>query len=410
MLCVLLTKKPQKIILFQMRKLKIKKSPGQKPQLPKGEYGFVIGNGTSRKDLNIEQLMDYGLLYACNWFFKEEFRPHLLISSDEPMTRTIVKQYSQYPKSNWFYTWYPKPGSGAKKATTPEKFAAGPMAAHLAAYHFESPKVFLIGMDFFGFGSKDKEENGVMNNLYEGMKHYAKIPEEDNHKNGAPTYRNWQRRYQWILKRYPNTQFYHVNPFEGKSPERLRGFENFHQITFDNLIDHLTNDAELVDILEKTEEDKKLALETNPDDVRACIERQIAGQENCIYPDLLNPQDVLNIRVNVSKEYEKILKKQGQIEGLELGLNIAGFEIKVPPQLVREGNITRIASVKEIENSFNKEHQFRTVLAQQSEVMEAKFNVDVSPQKTKKQPSMDLPPPPPPPGMDLPPPPPPPSV
>lgn len=391
-----------------MRKLKIKKSPGQKPNLPKGEYAFVIGNGTSRKDLNIEQLMDYGLLYGCNWFFREEFRPHLLVSSDEPMTRTIIKQYSQYPKSNWFYTWYPKPGSGSKKATTPEKFAAGPMAAHLAAYHFESPKVFLIGMDFFGFGSTDKEQNGLMNNLYEGMKHYAKVPEEENQKNGAPTYRNWQRRYQWILKRYPNTQFYHVNPFEGKSPERLRGFDNFHQITFDNLIDHLKKDVELVDILEKTDEDRKLAKEINPDDIRACLERQIAGQENCIYPDLLNPQDVLNIRVQVSKEYEKILKKQGQIEGLELGLNIAGYEIKVPPQLIREGNITRIANVKEIENFFNKEHQLRTALAQQSEVMEVKFNVDVSPQKTEKKPSMDLPPPPPP-GLDLPPPPPPPS-
>jgi len=41
--------------------------------------------------------------------------------------------------------------------------------------------------------------------------------------------------------------------------------------------------------------------------------------------------------------------------------------------------------------------------------MEVKFNVDVSPQKTEKKPSMDLPPPPPPPGLDLPPPPPPPS-
>ena len=392
-----------------MRKLKIKKSPGSKPNLPRGEYSFIIGNGTSRKNLKIEQLMSYGLLFACNWFFREDFRPHVLVASDEPMSRSILKKYEAYSRNNWFYTWYPKPGSGAKKAKTPEKFAAGPMATHLAAYTFESPKVFLIGMDFFGFGSIDKEQNGLMNNLYEGMKHYAKVPEEENQKNGAPTYRNWQRRYQWILKRFPNTQFYHVNPFEGKSPERLRGFDNFHQITFDNLIDHLKNDVELVDILEKTDEDKKLAWEINPDDIRACIERQMCGQENCIYPDLLNPQDVLNIRVQVSKEYEKLLKKQGQIDGLELGMNIAGFEVKIPPQLIREGNITRIAKVKEIENSFNQEHQLRSALAQQSEVMEAKFNVDVSPQKTEKKTSIDLPPPPPPPGLDLPPPPPPPS-
>jgi len=393
-----------------MHKLKIKKSPGQKPQLPKGTYSFVIGNGSSRKDLDVQQLMDYGLLFGCNWFFKEEFRPHVLVASDEPMTKTILKTYSQYPKNNWFYTWYPKPGSGAKKAKSPEKFAAGPMATHLAAYHFESPKVFLIGMDFFGFGSKDKDNNGLMNNLYEGMKHYAKPSTDENVKNGAPTYRNWQRRYQWILKRFPNTEFYHVNPFEGKSPERLRGFSNFHQITFENLVDHLQNDVELVDILEKTDEDVKLATITNQDDVRACIERQLVGQENCIYLDLSPPQEVLNLRVQVSKQYEQILRDKGSIEGYELGIEIAGFNCIVPPSVIKEGNIQRIANVKEIERIFNQENVVRQQLAQVSEVMESPFDVDIKPKGKKKKDSVGLPPPPQSMGMKLPPPPPPPSI
>lgn len=391
-----------------MRKLKIKKSPGTKPKLPKGEYAFIIGNGTSRKDLNIKQLMDYGLFFACNWFFREEFRPHVLVASDEPMSKSILKNYQAYPRGNWFYTWYPKPGSGSKKATTPEKFAAGPMAAHIAAFQYESPKVFLIGMDFFGFGSKDKNNNGVMNNLYEGMKHYAKKPEDKNAKNGAPTYRNWQRRYQWIIKRFPDTQFYHVNPFDGKSPERLRGFDNFHQITFDNLIDHLTKDVELVDILEKTEEDKKLANEVNPDNILACLERQLAGQENCIYPDMLQPQDVLNIRVNVNKEYDKLLKKQKHVEGYELGINVGGYDVKVPPMLIKEGNISRVATTKEIERQFNKEFDFREQCARESEVIETKFKIDFNLKKEKA--TSDLPPPPPPPAFDLPPPPPPPAL
>ena len=391
-----------------MRKLKIKKSPGTKPKLPRGEYAFIIGNGTSRKDLNIKQLMDYGLFFACNWFFREEFRPHVLVASDEPMSKSILKNYQAYPRGNWFYTWYPKPGSGSKKATTPEKFAAGPMAAHIAAFQYESPKVFLIGMDFFGFGSKDKNNNGVMNNLYEGMKHYAKKPEDKNAKNGAPTYRNWQRRYQWIIKRFPDTQFYHVNPFDGKSPERLRGFDNFHQITFDNLIDHLTKDVELVDILEKTEEDKKLAHEVNPDNILACLERQLAGQENCIYPDMLQPQDVLNIRVNVNKEYDKLLKKQKHVEGYELGINVGGYDVKVPPMLIKEGNISRVATTKEIERQFNKEFDFREQCARESEVIETKFKIDFNLKKEKA--TSDLPPPPPPPAFDLPPPPPPPAL
>ena len=57
-----------------MRKLKIKKTPGNKPVIPENSYSWIIGNGTSRKDNDIKQLMDYGVMYGCNWFFKKEFR------------------------------------------------------------------------------------------------------------------------------------------------------------------------------------------------------------------------------------------------------------------------------------------------------------------------------------------------
>ena len=72
-----------------MRKLKIKKSQGTKPVIPEGEYSWVIGNGTSRKDKDIKQLMDYGVMDGCNWFFKKEFRPQVNISSDEALTKSL---------------------------------------------------------------------------------------------------------------------------------------------------------------------------------------------------------------------------------------------------------------------------------------------------------------------------------
>ena len=96
--------------------------------------------------------------------------------------------------------------------------------------------MFLIGMDFFGFGSSGKHKNGKLNNMYAGMEHYVPAgPDEI-----APTYRNWQRRFEWLVKHYPDTDFYHVNPLDGKSPERLRGYDNFHQVTFDNVVDMTT--------------------------------------------------------------------------------------------------------------------------------------------------------------------------
>ena len=289
-----------------MQKLPKMKGTGKK-KLPTGRYAWIIGNGITRKDKNINQLKQYGILYACNWFYREEFAPHVLVASDEPMTRTILKTTPNWPRNNWFYTWYPKPGSGAKKIPTPEKFAAGPSACYIAAKVHEHKKIFLIGNDFFGIGSEadinNPDNNGLMNNMYEGMKHYAK--KKDGVLNGAPTFRNWQRRYQWIIKQFPDTEFYHVDPLEGKSPPRLIGFDNFHQITWDNLMAHIENDEELVDIKQITPEVRGIAYQDNPDDVRAAIERQLAGQENIIYPDLMHPKDVLSLRVQAKREQQK---------------------------------------------------------------------------------------------------------
>ena len=368
-----------------MKKIKIKKSPGSKPSLPYEGYAFVFGNGTSRKGLDIKSLGDWGITVGCNWFFKEEFRPHILVCSDEPMTKTVLKTSQRYPKANWMISWFPKPGSGVKKATCPEKFAAGPMGAEYVSNVYRSKKVFLIGMDFFGFGSNNKHQNGMMNNLYQGKKHYAKEPNA-----GAPTYRNWQRRYEWILKNYPNTDFYHVNPFDGKSPERLRGYDNFHQITWDNLMDHLENDAELVDILEKTEEDKFLITTLNEDDLRACIERQIAGQENIIFNDLLKDQQVLHIRKKASEAYAKNPKQYAT-------MNIAGFDILLPQLGAREGNIVRPLSDLELISHYEKEKAERARLKHESGII----GVDLKPGKPKKEPNgfNDLPLPPPPPSI-----------
>ena len=375
-----------------MKKINMKRKGGRKLELPEGGYGFVIGNGTSRKDLDIKQLMDYGIFYACNWFFKEEFRPHVLVCSDEPITKTILKTYQQYPRTNWMYTWFPKPGSGAKKPSIPEKFAAGPMATAVAAEHHKCEKVFLIGMDFFGFGSEDKDKNGQLNNLYAGKKHYRK--DEDG---PAPTYRNWQRRYQWILQNYPDTEVWHVNPMGGKSPERLVGAPHWHQCTYENLIDHLENDVELVDIKEVTEEDEMLYLETNPDNIRASYERQLSGQENIIMEDPLSVQELIDLRSQSHQWYTKNGLEKG-----EIAIDIEGQPVMVPPMVVREGNINRLATEKEVIMILEQELKERYGIDQKLQIDGRDGN------HTPPPPPPGMVPPPPPPAAMAPPPPPPP--
>ena len=332
-----------------MKKLNKKQKGRSKPKIVEGSYSFVIGNGTSRADLDLHQIKDYGTLIACNWFFKKEFHPDILVCSDEPISRSMFKVYDPYIKNRHFYTWFPKPGRGAKKPNCPEKFSAGGLSTFIACDVVKSKKVFLIGMDFFGFGSSDKMNNGKVNNMYIGEKHYLKTD-----KTAAPTYRNWQRRFEWIMRNFPDTDFYHVNPLDGKSPERLRGFSNFHQVTWDNLNDHIQNDAELVDILEKTDEDINILSELNEDDFRASIERQLSGQNNSIMPDPLHPQQVLEIRKKGAEYY----RKNGMDKGYPM-ITIAGFDIMLPTSFIKEGNIQRAPSDTEVETMWAMEYQIR---------------------------------------------------
>ena len=301
---------------------KIKQKPGSKPVIPKGLDAFVIGNGTTRRDLPIKDLTDHGLVLACNWFFKDEFRPHVLVCSDEPISKDIQENYAFYPRTNHMVTWYPKPGSGAKKATTPEKMAAGIMATWTAVHDYQCPRVFLIGMDFFGLSSpKDHlapDHNGFINNMYAGKKHYVAS------NSGAPTFRNWQRRFQYICRQHPGAEIWHVNPLDGKSPPRIVGFENFHQCTWQDMMNHLELGKPLVDIKVVTEADKELAHAPNPDDYRARVERQLAGQGNEIYGDPLTADQL--------KEFIATIQRDQKLHpGQALEYNINGISVPIYP-------------------------------------------------------------------------------
>jgi hypothetical protein len=321
---------------------------------------IVIGNGTSRLGKNIKQWeksKDVNVI-ACNWFFKEEFRPHILITSDEPITKSIREFRPNYARSNHWYSWFAKPGSGIKKSPTPEKFGAGAMGTYVAASEAKSNTVFLVGMDFFGFGGTNAYNNGQLNNIYGGKKHY--VPSDS----PAPTYRNWQRRFEYTLDAFPNVDFYHVNPFEGKSPERLRGKRNFHTCTFENMEAYLNKGEPLVDTLEKTMDDLLLAESLNPDNVRAALERQIAGQENIIFKDLLDPKQVLRLIMDGRKRYEK--NPKGYVT-----CTVMGFDnITIPCLQVKDRNgKVRVANEKEAQAIVIRDMQARQKLQAESGII-----------------------------------------
>ncbi len=172
----------------------------------------VVGNGTTRKGKDLEFIKKKGLanLIACNWFFTEEFQPDILVTSDDDITEYIVENYGDL--------------EGHHKSTI--EVSSGATATEIAAN--ESDNVFLIGMDFYGI-------NGKVNNLYSGKLYYTPESWPDN------TYITNQHIQQivQIVEDSPEINFYHVDPLNGESPTCLIYLDNFHQLTYEEMIEWL---------------------------------------------------------------------------------------------------------------------------------------------------------------------------
>jgi hypothetical protein len=64
---------------------------------------FIIGNGSSRKDFDLEQLRPYGEIYGCNALYRD-FEPDWLVSIDEAITKEI--QESDFPENKFIHPIY----------------------------------------------------------------------------------------------------------------------------------------------------------------------------------------------------------------------------------------------------------------------------------------------------------------
>ena len=184
------------------------------------DFAFILGNGKTRLDVDIDWLNSCGVTFGCNRVY-EEVEVNHLVSSDKGMAYEIQK--SGYSAINKHYTRKLNiiEGSGALELLHPKfsGFSSGPAAVGMACY-FGHPYIFLIGMDLH---SNDK----FINNLYAGTKNYKL-------ESAQPTYYgNWILQIRDIMKEYINNRFIHVNPMENFSPEEWKSLNNFQIMDLD---------------------------------------------------------------------------------------------------------------------------------------------------------------------------------
>lgn len=176
---------------------------------------FVIGNGLSRKNIQLSCLQSQGKIYGCNALYRN-FTPDVLVSTDRGISEEIQK--SGYAKRNIHYTRSPYGNSGSKILPTETRgMSSGPNALHLAIQDRHSV-IYLIGFDF---GSTHSQ----FNNVYAGTAHYKK--EEDD-----STYAgNWKFHISRMIELGKYIQFIRV--VNEHSKIQMFNYPNYQEITVD---------------------------------------------------------------------------------------------------------------------------------------------------------------------------------
>ena len=145
----------------------------------------MLGNGTSRKPIDLHQLKSFGTLYGCNALYRD-FEPDYLVAVDTKMILEINKAGYQHSHEVWTNPNRAFRGMNGFNFFNPSKgWSSGPTALWLASTH-PHDTIYMLGMDFHG--SMDTQGNrSKVNNLYAGTHNYKRQGE------AATYFGNWER-------------------------------------------------------------------------------------------------------------------------------------------------------------------------------------------------------------------------
>ena len=173
---------------------------------------LVIGNGESRKQINLSQFKDY-ILIGCNAIHRDMFVNHL-VCCDMRMVREAQNNLNSkktiiYTRKEWitFFSDVQElpelPYQGSLRIDNPFHWNSGPYAVLLAAMH--SDNVTLIGFDLWS-------NNNKVNNIYKDTANYS----SSNSNAVDPNY--WLHQIKKVFECFPNKNFTILNTANWKMP------------------------------------------------------------------------------------------------------------------------------------------------------------------------------------------------
>lgn len=182
---------------------------------------FVVGNGTSRLSINVQSLLNEGIVYGCNAQYRE-YEPHYLICVDVKMVNEVIA--AGYHKTHQVWT-NPNKGVSTKQNINffnPHKgWSSGPTALWFACTQGHR-EVFILGFDYQGL-------NGKFNNVYADTFNYKKSSDS------ATYYGNWLSQTEKVIREFKTVKFFRVIDSGAFIPDKLGPqLTNLHHITVED--------------------------------------------------------------------------------------------------------------------------------------------------------------------------------
>lgn len=199
---------------------------------------LVIGNGESRRNLDLNSLKIHNILIGCNAIHRDVTVDHL-ICCDRRMVEEAVQNPDTvnteiYVREDWF-KYYRKiqklknikqvpslPYQGEAKRDQPEHWGSGGYAVLVAA-DLGFNDVTLVGFDLYS-------KNNKVNNVYKGTNNYAAA---DSH---SVDHNYWVYQISKVFQLYPSTQFTILNESDWVLPREWQQsnvqFKNIEQLVY----------------------------------------------------------------------------------------------------------------------------------------------------------------------------------
>ena len=181
------------------------------------KIAFVLGNGTSRKSINLKQLKSKGTTYGCNALYRE-FEPDYLVAVDTKMILEINKAKYQHGHQVWT-----NPNRAYHQMTgfnffNPSKgWSSGPSALHLASGH-NNNEIYILGFDYTGIGDK-------VNNIYADTPNYKKSHDK------ATYHGNWLKQTCITCQKFSQKRYIRVLGENAFIPKEFSKIDNLSHIT-----------------------------------------------------------------------------------------------------------------------------------------------------------------------------------